>query len=92
MCIVSCALKPMHLRLHSSDSPSRTSKTSPRLSVSRAAEEVYACEFLEAREGALCTASGDSLFQWDLAAAALVQESGPPAVPGDKRAGALCSC
>lgn len=53
----------------------------------RCAEEVYACEFLEAMDGRLCTASDTSLFLWDLAAAALVQRCGPPGVPADKRSG-----
>jgi hypothetical protein len=57
------------------------------------AEEVYACEFLEALDGRLCTASDTSLFLWDLAAAGLVQRCGPPDVLADKRSGAApCKC
>jgi hypothetical protein len=51
------------------------------------AEEVYACEFLEAMDGRLCTASDTSLFLWDLAAAVLVQRCSPPSVQADKRLG-----
>lgn len=53
----------------------------------RAAEEVYACEFVEALDGRLCTASDTGLFLWDLAAATLVQRCGPPVVLADKRSG-----
>lgn len=56
-----------------------------RLICRATAEEVYACEFLEALDGRLCTASDTSLFLWDLAAAALVQRCGPPVVLADKR-------
>lgn len=52
-------------------------------------EEVYACEFAEALDRRLCTASDTGLFLWDLAAMALVQRCGPPVVLADKRSAAM---
>lgn len=50
-------------------------------------EEVYACMFLQreahsaAAPSRLISASGESLFLWDVAAAALLQKAGPPPAP-----------
>ena len=89
-CICACSIPVQQLCAHRTRRNLLKDKAHAYLACHHhCAEEVYACEFLAAQDKALCTASDDSLFLWDLDTGRRLQRAPPPSVPADELAGTV---